>query len=149
VASAPQKAVIGSRNGAPEKGAALSPATIAAAAARPAPADTPTRPGSASGLRNRPCITAPAPANSAPTIDAIAMRGNLIVMRMIWSRSTVSGSPPPANSAAAIRPSDISAGPIEAPIAAAASNTATSASMTTTGKVRRASGTFRRSTPAG
>ena len=36
-----------------------SPSTIVAAAASAAPAETPTRPGSASGLRNSPCISAP------------------------------------------------------------------------------------------
>ena len=47
-------------------------------------------------------------------MDDITMRGSLIVMRMFWSRLTTSGSPAPANSAAAIRPSDIFAAPIEA-----------------------------------
>src|SRR5262249_50446351 len=146
VVSAPPKAASGSKNGAlaSRDGAALSPATMAAAAARPAPDDTPTRPGSASGLRSRPGMTAPAPAGRALTIDDITIRGSLMVMRMIWSRLTVSGSPLAANSAAAIRPSDIFAGPIEAAIAAAPSNTATRTSMTAKGKARRASGKLRR-----
>ena len=33
------------------------PSTMMPTAPRPAPAETPTRPGSASGLRNRPCMS--------------------------------------------------------------------------------------------
>src|SRR5262245_58936448 len=42
-----------------------------------APADTPSRPGSASGLRVRPCSTAPHRPSVAPTAIARTVRGSL------------------------------------------------------------------------
>jgi hypothetical protein len=44
----------------------VEPSTMMMMAPSPAPAETPTMPGSASGLRNRPCITAPDTASAAP-----------------------------------------------------------------------------------
>jgi hypothetical protein len=44
----------------------------------PAPAETPTMPGSASGLRNSPCMTAPDTASAAPTSMPRTTRGSLI-----------------------------------------------------------------------
>ena len=52
-----------------------SPTTMASAEAKPAPGEMPASIGSASGLRNRPCITVPPAASSAPIITASAMRG--------------------------------------------------------------------------
>ncbi len=49
--------------------------TMAKAAPSAAAADTPSTPGSASGLRNSPCSTAPERPSAAPTIKAQAMRG--------------------------------------------------------------------------
>ena len=43
------------------------PSAMVATAASAAPDDTPIRPGSASGLRNMPCIMAPETASAAPT----------------------------------------------------------------------------------
>ena len=43
------------------------PITIAVAAPRAAPADTPIRPGSAKGFLNKPCRQAPERDNAAPT----------------------------------------------------------------------------------
>ena len=51
------------------------PATIATVAPRPAPAATPRRYGSASGLRNAPWYDAPATESIAPTITPMATRG--------------------------------------------------------------------------
>ena len=53
----------------------LSVNTIAAAAANAPPEDTPTSAGSASGLRNRPCMIAPEAASRPPIIAAAAIRG--------------------------------------------------------------------------
>ncbi len=69
--SAPANAATGRiSNGSfsPLAASSRSPTTMVTAAASPAPADTPTSPGSASGLRNRPCMTVPAAASSAPTM---------------------------------------------------------------------------------
>ncbi|CAB4691012.1 unannotated protein [freshwater metagenome] len=49
--------------------------TITEAAATAAPDDTPTTPGSASGLPKTPCISAPPVASAAPAIAAITTRG--------------------------------------------------------------------------
>ena len=48
---------------------------ILSAAPKAAVADTPSTPGSASGLRNSPCITAPANPRAAPTTRAQTARG--------------------------------------------------------------------------
>ena len=68
-----------------------SPTTIAVAAASPAPGEMPASAGSASGLRNRPCITVPPAASSAPIMMAIAMRGRRIDHSTSWSRATRRG----------------------------------------------------------
>lgn len=51
------------------------PSTMLVAAASAAPPLTPTRPGSASGLRNRPCISAPAMPRPAPAARPSSSRG--------------------------------------------------------------------------
>lgn len=48
---------------------------IAETTAAAAPALTPSRPGSASGLRVRACITAPERPSAAPTISPSTVRG--------------------------------------------------------------------------
>jgi hypothetical protein len=58
-------------------GRAAQPRTIAPAAPRAATAETPSTPGSASGLRSSPCITAPDSPRAAPTISAVTARGAL------------------------------------------------------------------------
>ena len=96
VASAPRKAATGSSsNGSGRSAAAssLSPITMVAAAASAPPLDTPTSAGSASGLRNRPCMMAPAAASSAPIMVASAMRGSRIDHSTSWSRAISAGSP--------------------------------------------------------
>src|SRR5690606_6121205 len=52
------------------------PSVMTAVAPTAAPADTPSRYGSASGLRTRACISAPARARPAPTTAARIERGN-------------------------------------------------------------------------
>ena len=64
----------------------LSVNTIAAAAKKAPPEDTPTSAGSASGLRNRPCMIAPDTASRAPTMAAAAIRGIRIDHNTSWSR---------------------------------------------------------------
>ena len=53
----------------------LSVKTIVAAAANAPPLETPTSAGSASGLRNSPCMMAPEAVSRPPTIAAAAIRG--------------------------------------------------------------------------
>ena len=53
----------------------FSPSTITDTAASAAPLETPSRPGSANGLRNRLCIAAPPAASAAPTAKAAITRG--------------------------------------------------------------------------
>ncbi len=67
---------------------------VVVAASAP-PLETPTSAGSASGLRNRPCMMAPATASSAPTMLASAMRGSRIDHSTSRSRAIRSGSPAP------------------------------------------------------
>ena len=68
-----------------------SPSTIASAAPRPAPADTPASPGSARGLRKRPCMSAPDIASAAPIISPRTSRGSRIWMT---TRESCVGSTP-------------------------------------------------------
>ena len=56
--------------------AKVSPKTITDAAPTAAPEETPTTPGSASGLPKTPCMSAPAVASEAPAITAVSTRGN-------------------------------------------------------------------------
>ena len=65
---------------------AVRPKTIAEAAPTAAPADTPTTLGSASGLPNAPCMSAPATDSAAPTTIAIATRGNRTLHRVASAR---------------------------------------------------------------
>src|SRR3569623_1012053 len=63
-----------------------SPSTMKRTAPRPAPDDTPTRPGSASGLRNNPWRIAPDTARPAPMRLAIMVRGRRMSNTTTWSR---------------------------------------------------------------
>ena len=92
--SAPMKAAIGkSSNGSGHP--SRSPITMVVVAASAPPLETPTSAGSASGLRNSPCMMSPATARSAPTMLAIAMRGSRIDHSTSRSRAIRSGSPAP------------------------------------------------------
>ena len=64
----------------PAKGESIAPpaATITILAPTEAPPDTPISDGSANGLRNKPCITAPKIARTAPTNRARISRGKRI-----------------------------------------------------------------------
>ena len=53
----------------------VTPRAMAITAPRDAPADTPIIPGSANGLENTPCITAPASAKAPPTRRPMIRRG--------------------------------------------------------------------------
>ncbi len=113
VISAPTNAAIGKApNGStmPVPARMRSPSTMVEAAASAAPADTPTSPGSASGLRNRPCIMVPAAASIAPIMQAIAMRGRRIDHNTSRSRSISAGSPTVRPAAAISRGSGIPGG---------------------------------------
>ena len=97
----------------------LSVNTIAAAAASAPPEETPTSAGSASGLRNSPCMIAPEAASSAPTIAAAAMRGIRIDHSTSWSRASVGAASPHSPSAAGSRASGMPAAPMVSAISAA------------------------------
>ena len=88
---------------------AEAPNTIARLAPSEAPLVTPMMDGSASGLRNRPCMTAPDKASTAPTTKVSAVRGARS------SHSTTIGSGPlvalPAK-AASTSPGEMPAGPV-------------------------------------
>ena len=64
------------------------PNTIAVEAPSAAPAETPTTPGSASGLPKTACMRAPATASAAPTASAITIRGK----RTTSNVATMTGS---------------------------------------------------------
>src|SRR5699024_11830296 len=55
---------------------APSPSTVTSTTPTPAPEETPSRYGSASGLRVTACATAPAIASAAPTRAAVSARGS-------------------------------------------------------------------------
>ncbi len=61
--------------------------TIIATAPRLEPAETPIRPGSASGLRNRPCMTAPETASPPPIRKPRMARGRRMSKMMMRSRA--------------------------------------------------------------
>ena len=76
---------------------AISPAaengsTSQLATASAAPLLMPSRPGSASGLRNSPCITQPERASAAPTSRASSTRGRRMVSQIWRSMSSPEGS---------------------------------------------------------
>ena len=77
--SAPTKAAAGSASTA----AGARPLAMASTAPSAPPAETPTMPGSAIGLRNSACMLAPISASPAPTSAATTMRGRRMA-RMIW-----------------------------------------------------------------
>ena len=87
---------------------------MATAAPSAAPLDTPIRPGSASGLRNSPCIATPHNASTAPTARPSKVRGI-----RIWPRissaccrpSSSSGRPARRNAARTVSPSGRLTGP--------------------------------------
>ena len=64
----------------------LLPSTIMVTAPRAAPLETPIRAGSARGLRNSPCRTAPETPSAAPTPMPSSRRGSRTASRMISSR---------------------------------------------------------------
>ena len=74
------------------RGNALSPTMIAITAPTAAPADTPTVAGSASGLRNTPCIITPATARLEPTSIASTTRGSRTCQNTLWATAS-SASP--------------------------------------------------------
>ena len=110
------------------------PTTMVAAAASAAPLDTPTSAGSASGLRNRPCMTAPAAASRPPMTSASTMRGSLIDQSTRASRATSVGSPGVRPIAAAMRPGGMPAAPMVA-ATSAASKTSTSRAGSTSSRI--------------
>ena len=61
-----------------QPGSCPCPSSTAAMSPTPAPLDTPSNPGSASGFSKRACITAPDKANAAPTSKTARVRGNRI-----------------------------------------------------------------------
>ena len=67
-----------------------------------APLDTPINPGSASGLRNSPCIATPHSASTAPTSSPSKVRGRRICPRInsAWARSSPGCARPSRRSAA-------------------------------------------------
>jgi len=69
VSAAPPKLARGSSQRPAKARPSGAPSTMVATAARAAPLETPTRPGSARGLRNTPCMAAPLTARAAPTIS--------------------------------------------------------------------------------
>ena len=73
-AIAPTNAKVGSAR----KNSPVSPVAIATTAPTAPPAETPMMPGSAIGLRNRPCIVAPATPSAIPTVAPTTIRGSLI-----------------------------------------------------------------------
>ena len=73
-------------------------------------------------------MSVPAVARRAPTITAMAMRGNRIETRISSSRAA-SASPALENKVAATRPSDILAAPIDAETTATTISTAIRTSM--------------------
>ena len=80
ILKAPQKAAMGNTQTRRTSGIAQSQLpenTIAPAAAAAAPLLTPNKPGSASGLRNNPCVKAPAKPRLAP----IAMENKILGKR--------------------------------------------------------------------
>ena len=99
----------------------LSVNTIAAAAASAPPEETPTNAGSASGLRNSPCMMAPDAASRAPTIAAAAIRGIRIDHSTSWSRASIGPAAASAHrpSAAGSRASGMPAAPIVSATSAA------------------------------
>ena len=87
----PANAIAGSASG----NTACAPIAIAITAPSAPPVDTPMMPGSAIGLRNRPCITAPAVPRAAPTNSARAMRGSRMVSTMARSVAPAAAVPIP------------------------------------------------------
>ncbi len=78
------------------------PSAIVATAASAAPEDTPMSAGSANGLRNMPCIMAPAIARLAPTNIASSVRGKRISISTSCSRAALASTAWP-NAAAIAR----------------------------------------------
>src|SRR3569623_83105 len=78
----------------------MSPMTMKSTAPSPAPDETPTSPGPASGLRKRPCSTAPETARPAPISAPISIRGKRMSNSTIWSRSSACVPLPSRESAA-------------------------------------------------
>ena len=102
---------------------------IAMVAPRPAPAATPSRYGSASGLRKTPWYVAPASASIAPTSAARTTRGTRISHRIASSvgESDVEtpGTPSRAAADSSTAPTPRSTGPTRTPITSATTRNAT------------------------
>ncbi|MNY22440.1 hypothetical protein D3C86_1560520 [compost metagenome] len=98
---------------------------MARAAPSAAPPDTPTRPGSAKGLRNNPCIATPDNASTDPTAMPSKLRGRRICPRI---NSACCVSPPSSgNPSRRIPPSKVSPrGRLTGPRARDSQNTSTS-----------------------
>ncbi|MNG23421.1 hypothetical protein D3C84_1080210 [compost metagenome] len=62
------------------------------AAPNAAPPETPTNPGSANGLRNKPCIAPPDNASTPPTANPNKVRGRRICPRISSACSSPSGA---------------------------------------------------------
>ena len=84
---------------------------MVATAASAAPEDTPIRPGSASGLRNMPCIMAPDTASAAPTNTPSSRRGRRMSSSTSCSRALAASCCPVAM-AASTRGSEASVMPV-------------------------------------
>ena len=85
ILSAPQKAAPGNNHARRASGMThikCPENTIAAAAAAAAPLLTPSNPGSANGLRNNPCVKAPANPRLAPMTIENKILGNLTCHKM-------------------------------------------------------------------
>ena len=89
--AAPVKDMAGSASG----NRAWAPIAIATTAPRAPPVDTPIMPGSAIGLRNSPCITAPETPSADPTTSASMIRGSLMETIIACSVSGAVGSAAP------------------------------------------------------
>ena len=105
--------------------AACAPMLIAITAPRAPPDETPMIPGSASGLRKRDCIVAPAVPSAAPTAIANTIRGSRIRSITTCSVSVADESTSPTTSSKAESEcaSEMSSGPTDAAnITSASSN---------------------------
>ncbi len=122
----------------PPAGGQSAPTTIMQLAPAEAPLVTPIREGSARGLRNSPCITAPLIARIAPTTMASNTRGRRMACRIIHSRA-VSGVPVPFRPAARIsgsRRGEMDTGPASRATSSTAGSNRARASKRVAGAIR-------------
>ena len=118
----------------------LSVKTIAAAAANAPPLETPTSAGSASGLRNSPCMIAPAPrAGRRPSRSARSGESGSTTARAGRARRAGSAAPSATRpSAAGSRASGMPAAPTVSAISAAPTSANSRPTMASDGTARRA-----------